>query len=219
MPKEANREEPLPSGSFTLWLKEVQASLGAGGAVDVPCGNCTACCRSSQFVHIERKETETFSRIPKELLFPAPGQPEGNMLMGYDEHGCCPMLVDDKCSIYSHRPRTCRTYDCRVFSGAGIAEAKNEKPLIAHQAQRWVFDYPSRDDHARHAAVKAAASFLRKHPECFAGGSASNATHLAVMAIKVHSVFLRLHEEYEKTGYTPDDPEIVRAIARANRNV
>jgi hypothetical protein len=96
-----------------------------------------------------------------------------------------------------------------VFSAVGIEEAKNEKPLIAHQAQRWVFDYPSRDDHARHAAVKAAASFLRKHPECFGRGSTSNATHLAVMAIKVHSVFTR---------YTPDDPEIVRAIARANRN-
>jgi Fe-S-cluster containining protein len=30
------------------------------------------------------------------------------------------MLIDNRCSIYPHRPRTCGTYDCRVFPAAGL---------------------------------------------------------------------------------------------------
>ena len=32
------------------------------------------------------------------------------------------------CSIYDHRPRTCRTFDCRVFAAAGVA-VDADKPL------------------------------------------------------------------------------------------
>ncbi|HET7720760.1 MAG TPA: YkgJ family cysteine cluster protein, partial [Acidimicrobiales bacterium] len=101
----------LPAGRFSTWLVRI--------GVDVPCGTCTACCTSSQFVHIGPDERDTLSRIPKALLFPAPGQPKGHVVMGYDERGHCPMFVDGACSIYEHRPRTCRTYDCRVFPAAG----------------------------------------------------------------------------------------------------
>ena len=91
----------------------------AAAGSEVPCDGCTACCTSSQFVHIGPDETDTLARIPRRLLFPAPRLPAGHVLMGYDENGHCPMLVDGACSIYEHRPRTCRTYDCRVFPAAG----------------------------------------------------------------------------------------------------
>ena len=48
--------------------------------------------------------------------------------MGFDERGRCPMLTDAGCSIYAHRPRTCRTFDCRVFTAAGLSP---ESPAIA----------------------------------------------------------------------------------------
>lgn len=86
----------------------------------MPCGDCTACCTSSQFIHIAPDETETLGHIPDELLFDAPGFPAGHVVLGYDENGHCPMLVDGACSIYAHRPRTCRTYDCRIFPATGI---------------------------------------------------------------------------------------------------
>lgn len=108
-------EGALRAGSFSVWLKGMGRALRGEAASEVPCDGCTACCRSSQFVHIEPDETDTLARIPEELLFPASRLPAGNKLMGYDEHGRCPMLVDDRCSIYEHRPRACRTYDCRVF--------------------------------------------------------------------------------------------------------
>ncbi len=51
----------------------------------MPSGDCTACCTSSQFVHVEPGEEDTLAHVPKELLSPAPGLPGGHVLMGYDE--------------------------------------------------------------------------------------------------------------------------------------
>jgi len=211
-------EQQLPGGVFSTWLSEVDAALNTGSGIDVPCGDCIACCKSHQFIHIEPTETETLSRIPKELLFPAPGEGPGNMLMGYDEHGCCPMLVEDSCSIYSHRPRTCRTYDCRVFPASDIKNTEIDIPLIAHQAQRWKFTYETRHDQDLRSAVQATADFLRRHPECFADGSPHNATHLATMAIKAHKVFVRMDEERKNTGQIPEDRKVVEAIIAEIRN-
>ena len=113
-------DEPLPAGGFAEWLAGMERSLRGEADSDVPCGGCTACCTSSQFVHIEPDEVETLAHIPADLLFPAPRLPRGNVLLGYDERGHCPMLVDGACSIYAHRPRTCRIYDCRVFPATGV---------------------------------------------------------------------------------------------------
>ena len=122
-----------PSSSddaFSAGLVEMRQGrdpAGSGGS-DVPCGTCTACCTSSQFVHIEPDERDALAHIPAELLFPAPGRPRGHVLLGYDERGHCPMLVDGACSIYAHRPRTCRTYDCRVFAAAGVDPGDGQAP-------------------------------------------------------------------------------------------
>ncbi|MGZ4755734.1 MAG: hypothetical protein ACXWA9_12555, partial [Acidimicrobiia bacterium] len=93
-------DAPLGAGGFSAWLAGMERALAGEGESDVPCGGCTACCTSSQFIHIEPDETRTLARIPAALLFPAPQMPKGNVLLGYDEHGHCPMLVDDECSIY-----------------------------------------------------------------------------------------------------------------------
>ena len=91
------------------------------------------------------------------LLFAAPRQP-GSFVMGYDEHGRCPMLGDHGCTIYEHRPRTCRTYDCRVFAATGITP---DQPFIAEQVARWQFDdfdapaAPPADEPALHRALEA----------------------------------------------------------------
>jgi Fe-S-cluster containining protein len=140
--------EPLAAGRFSEWLDQLQS----GDGMAVPCGTCTACCTSSQFVHIERDERKTLARIPVALRFPAPGRPEGSVVLGYDEHGHCPMLVDGACSIYQHRPRTCRTYDCRVFAATGV-EPDATQPAIAARVREWRFDV---DDRASWDAVRAA---------------------------------------------------------------
>jgi Fe-S-cluster containining protein len=113
-------EGALAAGAFSAWLAGMRAALDGEADAVVPCAGCTACCTASQFVHIGPDETVTLAHIPPELLFPAPRLPRGHMVLGYDERGHCPMLVDGCCSIYEHRPRACRTYDCRIVPAAGV---------------------------------------------------------------------------------------------------
>jgi hypothetical protein len=172
----------LPAGDFSSWLAAMQAALGGEAAADVPCDGCTACCTASQFVHIEPDETDTLAHIPAELLFPAPGRPPGHVLLGYDERGHCPMLVEGRCSIYEHRPKTCRSYDCRIFAAVGLEVDADDprKEAIARQVERWRFSFPSDDDRRRHAAVRAAARTVR----------ATSVMHLAGRAIETYEEFL-----------------------------
>jgi Fe-S-cluster containining protein len=187
----ASDEPDLTAGDFSSWLSQMQSALRGEGGSDVPCGDCTACCTSSQFVHIEPDETDTLSHIPPELLFPAPRFPRGHLLLGYDERGHCPMLIDNQCSIYEHRPRTCRIYDCRVFPAAGVglddAGESDERVLIVRQARRWRFGFTTPTDRREFDAVRAAATFLREQPD---RAAPANATELAVRAIEVHHEFL-----------------------------
>lgn len=130
---------PIPAGEYRAWLAGMQAALRGEADSDVPCGSCTACCTSSQFVHIEPDDTAALAVIPEELLFPAPGQPAGHLLMGYDQNGHCPMFVDGGCSIYAVRPRTCRVYDCRLFTALG--RVNQDTPAIAARIRAWEFTY------------------------------------------------------------------------------
>ena len=153
-------DDARDAGAFSEWLTEMQGALRGERDAVVPCAGCTACCTSSQFVHIAPDETATLARIPAELLFPAPRMPRGHMVLGYDEHGRCPMLVDDACSIYEDRPQTCRNYDCRIYAATGV-EPDDDKPLIAAHVHSWRFDLAAPGAGGRQAAVFAAVSFLR----------------------------------------------------------
>ena len=207
-------QQKQPAGDFAAWLCRTRDVLARDATADVPCGACTACCTSFYFVHVGPGETEALARIPRELLFAAPGLPEGTMVLGYDEHGRCPMLVDEKCSIYEARPLTCRIYDCRVFAAAGIAA---DRPAITQRARHWVFDYPVGDDRRQHAAVRVAARFIQKHAECFPGGAVPrDPAQLAVLAVKVGDVFLDYANEPDLTGSTAFQADIARAIVEAN---
>jgi hypothetical protein len=192
-PRDVEVSDPrdVPAGDFSSWLGRTRDNLLTQLGASVPCGACTACCRSSQFVHIEPDETRTLERIPPALLFPAPGRPEGTKLLGYDQHGHCPMLVDNQCSIYEDRPRTCRNYDCRVFAATGLGPSEDAQGLISGQVGRWRFDNPTPQDRAEHAAVQAAGQFLRDHAGDFPGGMPSHPAQLALLAIKVYKIFLR----------------------------
>ena len=180
-------ERELPAGDFAPWAAGMQAAIRGGGESAVPCGGCTACCTSSQFVHVGPDEAETIARIPAELLVPAPGLPDGHLVLGYDERGHCPLLVDGRCSIYAHRPRACRTYDCRVFAASGLGlEGAGE---IARRARRWRFGFPTPEDRERHRAVRAAAASLAALPD---GERPATPTEHAVRAVECHDEFLRL---------------------------
>ncbi len=126
------------------------------------------------------------------------------------------MLVDGACSIYADRPLTCRTYDCRVFPAAGVSVADEDKALIAERALRWKFDYASERDRGQHAAVRAAARFLREHADSFGGAVPKNSTQLAVLAVKVYDVFLKYHDGDEEARGVKPSAELIKAVTEAN---
>lgn len=183
--------DDVPAGDFGPWLLQIGLAGQDRRGADVPCGDCTACCTSSQFVHVGPDERDTLARIPKRLLFPAPGRPKGHVLLGYDENGHCPMFVDGRCSIYEDRPRTCRTYDCRVFPATGLEPDSAEGMGISERSRRWRFGFPTRRDREMQAAVQAAAAFLRDNADRLPGGIVPrNPTQVAFLAIRIHEVFL-----------------------------
>jgi Fe-S-cluster containining protein len=216
---DGSEQKGLPAGGFSAWLRDMQGALRGERGSDVPCGGCTACCTSSQFVHIGPDETETLSHIPSELLFPAPRMATGHVLLGYDQHGRCPMLSSDGCSIYEHRPRTCRTYDCRVFAAAGVEIDDDDKASIAQRARRWQFDFPTEIDRNEHEAVRAAARFLQDHEDLLPEGSApTNPTQRALLALEVHDAFLRHDSETAcATPITPDVDDLRAILTRRTR--
>jgi hypothetical protein len=209
----------VPAGDLSRWLRALRATLEAPVAgeqqagADVPCGGCTACCESSQFVHIAPDETETLRHIPAALRFPAPYLPPGHVLLGYDEQGRCPMLTDEGCSIYEHRPRTCRTYDCRVFAATGV-DPGPEKPAIRRRVRSWVFTVEGHGT-SEQAALRSAAGFLMQHPEVFGGDEPPGPTQLAVLAVEVVDHF---RGDGPGEGALPDVDEVRVAVARRRRN-
>jgi Fe-S-cluster containining protein len=200
--------EPLPAGGFSAWLRAMRAALAGSAGMDVACGECRGCCTSSYFIKVRAHETKALEHIGADNLRPAPGATHGAQLMGFDEQGHCNMFENGECSIYPHRPETCRTYDCRVFTAAGM-NAGPDKSVINERISRWRFDYPEQRDRDEHRAVTTAANFIRQHPIRFAGGRIpSRPSEIAVLAVKSYEVFL--------TPPRPD-PEIAAAIVEACR--
>ena len=207
----------LDAGDLASWIDGTKSALRGERSADVPCGTCTACCTSSQFVHIGPDETSTLERIPPELLFPAPLMPPGHVLLGYDERGHCPMLVDDRCSIYEHRPRTCRTYDCRVFAATGTQPEGAEKEAIASRVRRWRFRHSKPSDLVRHEALRAAAAYLAEHPEVLVHAEApSRTTQRAALAIEIHELFLEAGGGGSLSVVTPEHDDVAAEIRRVS---
>jgi Fe-S-cluster containining protein len=206
-----------PAGDFSQWLRITEASLQTGnGGADVPCGACRGCCRSSMFIHIRPEETRTIQMIPRALLFPAPGLPKGHVLMGYDDKGQCPMLVDNQCSIYEDRPQTCRDYDCRVFAATGIAVDRQSQPEIAQRVRDWVFTYENEESRAEHAMVKEAAAFLKNNSDLFPPGSLPGyPVQLAALAVNIYGLFSRLRANSRNDVSGASDAAIAQAILNA----
>jgi Fe-S-cluster containining protein len=199
---------PLPAGNFSEWLRAMRAALAGGRGMDVACGDCVGCCTSSYYIKVRAHEADSLRHIPPAHLTPSPGEP-GMQLMGFDAAGHCPMFGGAGCSIYQHRPETCRTYDCRIFTAAGM-EAGAGRTMINERVARWRFEFASEEQRREQRAVQAAASFLRQHPVRFPGGHVpSLPSAIAVLAVKSYTVFL---------DRVADDAEVAASLVAACRD-
>ncbi len=209
--------EALPAGAFSTWLAQARSAQTTKSSADVACGDCTGCCTSSYFIHIGPEEKDSLARIPKALLFKAPGYPKGHVLMGYDAQGHCPMLKQGKCTIYAHRPQTCRDYDCRVFAAAGIDAGDDDKQVINTRVKQWRFDLPTDRDAQALRAVRLATTYLREHAGTFPQGFVpAHPTQLALLAITVFEAFMDAAEgQSERAGF---DQRINAAVTQIKRD-
>jgi uncharacterized protein len=181
----------VDAGQFGNWLALTRASLRGDGGTDVPCGDCVGCCVSSYYIPIRPQDQGMVAKIPVRFLTRVSNQPAAHSMMGYLPDGTCPMLNDNKCTVYRSRPQTCRDYDCRIFAAAGIDAGGDDKAAINKRVREWRFSYSSTHDQAAHEAVRTAAEFIRHNAVNFPGGRAPSApTGIAVLAIKSYQVFL-----------------------------
>jgi Fe-S-cluster containining protein len=168
------------------------------------------------FIHIKPDEALTIQRIPRALLFPAPGLPSGHVLLGYNGQGHCPMLVDNQCSIYEFRPQTCRDYDCRVFSATGISVDGQNQPEIADRVKQWVFEYEGEESRQEHNIVRQAAAFLQNNRDLFPEGSLPTyPVQLAALAVSIYRLFSAVAAEPHRGASALPDAEIAHAIMAA----
>jgi Fe-S-cluster containining protein len=168
------------------------------------------------FIHIKPEEARTIQRIPRALLFPAPGLPKGHLLLGYTSKGECPMLINGNCSIYEDRPLTCRDYDCRVFAATGIQIDSLTQPEIADRVKAWVFEYESEESREEQRLLKEAAAFLQANSDLFPPGSISTyPVQLAVLTVKIYRLFAGLSAGKQKDSPAMSDAMIAQEIVRA----
>jgi uncharacterized protein len=213
-----------PAGNFSTWLRSIRKALTENRGMKVPCGECTACCRSSYFIHINAEEVQTLRGVPKDLLFQAPVRPQGHMVLGYDERGCCPLLVKNKCSIYRDRPATCRSFDCRILASSGLAWDGAPINLLFQKARRWKFNCPARSDSNLLSAVQDAAKFLANHPDLFKDKFTPwDGIQISVLAIKVYDVFLKTNaspNEMKKAAYESSiTKEILKSYKKFEKGI
>jgi Fe-S-cluster containining protein len=196
------------AGPFSAWLHDMRAVLHGDRGADVPCGDCVGCCVSAYPIPLRATDRVAQERVPEQFVLHAPGRPAGELLMGYREDGSCPFLANPGCSIYADRPQTCRDYDCRIYSAAGLTPSGN-RPVIQNRVAEWQFSYPRQQDNAQAAAVRQAAAFITAHGEQLrAAIRVVTPTAVAVLAVKTYEVFL------VPQGATSDDAAREVLLAR-----
>lgn len=199
--------------NFTLWLITMRRALRDNKGMNVPCGNCFACCTSSYIINVHSDEKETLRAVPHELLIDTYGSP-GTKALKSDTNGHCLLMKENKCLIYENRPWACRTYDCRLLSAAGLSESA-DKTKINTQIKKWTFSFSDDVDHENYNAVQKAAHFIVTHIKDFPSGYISTKpVQQAVAAVKIFELFIESDNHVEEKSSTHLISEIVKAIKK-----
>lgn len=78
---------------------------------DVPCGSCVDCC-SNLSPYLTEEELMSGQYVYSFMKVDGCDRPV--VAIPKAEHGGCMYLINQKCSIYERRPKSCRQFDCRT---------------------------------------------------------------------------------------------------------
>ena len=179
----------VPAGSFGVWLSGMRAVLRGQCEADVPCGDCVGCCVSTYMIPLRPDDSQVLGSVPDRYLMIERQGAGIRYQMKPREDGTCPVFNDGGCSLYAHRPQTCRDYDCRVYSATGLVP-DGDRPVIRERVEAWRFSYSSETELADARAIRSAAAFLLANRAAFPPGfRMESAAAAAVLAMKVYPVF------------------------------
>jgi hypothetical protein len=133
--------------------------------------------------------------------------------MGYGDRGDCPMFINNQCSIYAHRPQTCRDYDCRIFTATGVPVDPQAQPEIAQRVREWAFTYESEQSREQHRTLQLAAAFLANNRDLFPLGAVPEyPVQLATLAVEIYNLFADLTARTDSDESPLSDAAIAKAI-------
>ena len=179
----------VPAGTFGDWLADMRAVLRGQRDADVPCGDCVGCCVSKYVIPLRPADSRVLESIPDRYLMIERGENGIRYQMKFREDGTCPLFCQGKCSVYQHRPRTCRDYDCRVYAATGLVP-DGDRPVIGERVAAWRFSYRTEDERRDARAVRRAAEFIRSSGTVLpAQLRLDSSAAVAVLAVKVYPVF------------------------------
>jgi hypothetical protein len=103
---------------------------------EVPCRGCTACCYHPNVdVYPEAERAEDLAHL--DLV----EREDGEMFLRKRADGACVHLGPAGCTVYPHRPRACRRYDCRPYTMVGVVNRYAGGRL----SPGWTFDHHTRE--------------------------------------------------------------------------
>ena len=180
---------PLSAGEFSTWLTPCGARWRGSGH------GCRLR-KLRRLLHLvvfhqgaaarNRNAEAHRTRIPQHCGRRTPG----NLGHGLRRAGSLPEFAGGGCSIYPHRPDTCRIYDCRIFTAAGM-NAGAGRSTINERIAHWRFEYASDDARREHRAVDRCRQLPAPAPGAIPGGHIpSRPADIAVLAVKAYTVFM-----------------------------
>jgi hypothetical protein len=161
---DARRSGGRPTELLRTWNEAAaRAREGKSAAMSVPCDGCTACCHQRININPVRESVDELSQHLDVV------QDEHGYFLRRRDDGACIHLGPEGCTVYQHRPRACRAYDCRIFAlpanGASYPVSEDGK----HTTPSWEFDIRNdRDALIRDAFLLGAAPWLfhRRRDDC-----------------------------------------------------
>jgi hypothetical protein len=145
----------LDAGRPAVWYAQRVITKTVTGEASVPCGTCTACCRTYSAVVLQPGE-------PTEGLKLVPGTRQ--LQKQADGMRCVHLMDDGKCEVYERRPRACRDYDCRAWYFAGVMPPADDDKVepLRRAIRRWRTHIETEDDALILYAMRRAAAALRQ---------------------------------------------------------
>ena len=118
--------------SVNCSARDFLAAWWRGDAGPVPCAGCSACCYYAG-IPVDKKRDR--KRLPHLLT---ERNADGELVLQRRADGACVHLGEQGCTVYEHRPSTCRSFDCRAFSAMGLVEHCDPD----HRTPDWQFAAP-----------------------------------------------------------------------------